>query len=133
MSTLALDPDYADLLARTLPKVIETEEENEHYLKLLEDLDEREGHLTSAEERLASLLTLLIEDFEGRHYQLNRATPIEALQELMAAHGLKQKDLVDIFGTPSIASEVLAGKRKLTTDHIRKLGQRFGVSPELFL
>lgn len=133
MSSMALDPDYADLLAKTLPKVIETEEENEHYLNLLEGLDEREGHLTSAEERLASLLTLLVEDFEERHYQIRRATPIEALQELMAAHGLKQKDLVDIFATPSIASEVLAGKRKLTTDHIRKLGQRFGVSPELFL
>lgn len=37
----------------------------------------------------------------------------------MAANELKQKDLLDIFGTPSIVSEVLSGKRKFTTDHIR--------------
>jgi len=54
------------------------------------------------------------------------------LEELIAANELKQKDLLDIFGTPSIVSEVLSGKRKLTTDHIRKLCRRFHVSPELF-
>lgn len=133
MSTLALKPDYAELLARTLPKVIETEEENEHYLKLLEELDSRQGQLTSAEKRLAELLTLLVEEFETRHYQLKKATPRAVLAELMQLHGLKQKDLVAVFGTPSIVSEVLAGKRNLTTEHIRKLSRRFGVSPELFL
>jgi HTH-type transcriptional regulator/antitoxin HigA len=50
----------------------------------------------------------------------------------MDANGLKQKDLVNIFGTPSIISEVLNGKRKLTTEHIRKLSRKFHVSPELF-
>ena len=53
--------------------------------------------------------------------------------ELMRASGLKQKDLVDIFGTPSIVSEVLKGKRNLTVEHIRRLSQRFHVTPELFI
>jgi HTH-type transcriptional regulator/antitoxin HigA len=51
----------------------------------------------------------------------------------MAANDLKQKDLVDIFGTSSIVSEVLHGKRQLTTEHIRRLSERFHVSPELFI
>jgi len=51
----------------------------------------------------------------------------------MTANGLKQKDLLDIFGTPSIVSEVLHGKRQLTTGHIRKLSKRFQVSPEVFI
>ena len=50
----------------------------------------------------------------------------------MDQHNLKQKDLTDIFGTPSITSEVLSGKRELNKEHIRRLSQRFGVSPELF-
>jgi len=50
----------------------------------------------------------------------------------MAANELKQKDLLDIFGTPSIVSEVLNGKRKLTVEHIRKLTRRFHVSPDIF-
>ena len=54
------------------------------------------------------------------------------MNELMLASNLKQKDLVDVFATPSIVSEVLRGKRKLTTEHIRRLSRRFHVSPEVF-
>jgi len=132
MSVATSRPEYATLLARTLPAVIHSEKENEHYTALLEELDHKPGKLTSAEQRLAELLTLLIEDFEEKHYSLKAATGIEALEELMDANGLKQKDLVDVFGTPSIISEVLNGRRKLTTEHIRKLSRRFHVSPELF-
>lgn len=132
MSVATSRPEYATLLARTLPAVIHSEKENEHYTALLEELDHKPGKLTPAEQRLAELLTLLIGDFEEKHYSLRPATGIEALEELMDANGLKQKDLIDIFGTPSIISEVLNGKRKLTTEHIRKLSRRFHVSPELF-
>jgi HTH-type transcriptional regulator/antitoxin HigA len=132
MSVATSRPEYATLLAKTLPAVIHSEKENEHYTALLEELDHKIGKLKSAEQRLAELLTLLIEDFEERHYSLKPATAVEALQELMDMNDLKQKDLVDIFGTPSIISEVINGKRKLTTEHIRKLSRRFHVSPELF-
>lgn len=115
-----------------MPAVIHSEKENEHYTELLEELDQKAGKLTPAEQRLAELLTLLIEDFEETNYSLKAATGVEALHELMDMNGLKQKDLVDLFGTPSIISEVLSGKRKLTTEHIRKLSRRFRVSPELF-
>ena len=132
MSTATSRPEYATLLAKTLPAVIHSEKENEHYTALLEELDRRPGKLTTAEQRLAELLTLLIEDFEEKHYSLKASTGIEVLEELIQSNGLKQKDLVDIFGTPSIISEVLRGKRKFTTEHIRKLSRRFHVSPELF-
>jgi HTH-type transcriptional regulator / antitoxin HigA len=124
--------EYRDLLSRALPHVIRTEAENERYLCLLEVLD-AQPHLTPAQQELAALLTLLIEDFEERHYALKPASPIEHLMELMEANDLKQKDLVDIFGTASIVSEVLHGKRHLTTEHIRRLSERFHVSPEVFI
>ena len=124
--------EYRSLISKTLPHVIRTEAENEHYIHVLEVLD-AQPHLTPAQRELADLLTLLIEEFEERHYALKAASPTEHLAELMAAHGLKQKDLVDIFGTPSIVSEVLSGKRHLTTEHIRRLSERFHVTPELFI
>ena len=124
--------EYRDLISMTLPHVIRTEAENKHYLRVLEILDAK-PHPTAAEQELADLLTLLIEDFEERHYALKVATPLEHLVELMAAHHLKQKDLVDIFGTPSIVSEVLSGKRHFTTEHVRRLSKRFHVTPELFI
>jgi antitoxin component HigA of HigAB toxin-antitoxin module len=40
--------------------------------------------------------------------------------------------LIEDFETASIASEVLSGKRKLNTEHIRRLSRRFKVSPEIF-
>ena len=132
MSVATSRPEYATLLAKTLPAVIHSEKENEHYTALLQELDHKAGKVTAAEQRLAELLTLLIENFEEKHYSLKPATGVEALQELMDMNDLKQKDLVDLFGTPSIISEVLSGKRKLTTEHIRKLSRRFRVSPELF-
>jgi HTH-type transcriptional regulator / antitoxin HigA len=124
--------EYRNLVSQTLPHIIRTEAENEHYIGVLERLD-AQPHPTPAQQELAGLLTLLIEDFEARHYALKPASPIEHIVELMEANDLKQKDLVDIFGTPSIVSEVLNGKRHLTTDHIRQLSERFHVSPELFI
>ncbi len=132
MSSLTVSPEYSALLTRFPPKVIRTEKENEKYTEILYDLDRRNKTLTPAEKELADLLTLLIEDFEERRYQLPRAEPLEVLRFLMDQHGLKQNDLVDVFGTPSIVSEVLSGKRELNKDHIKRLSKRFHISPELF-
>jgi HTH-type transcriptional regulator/antitoxin HigA len=132
MSSLTVSPEYSALLARTTPKVIRTEKENEAYTKILYDLDRRSKKLTIAEKELAGLLTLLIEDFEEKRYALSRAKPLDSLRFLMDQNDLKQKDLVDIFGTPSIVSEVLNGKRELRKEHILRLSERFHVSPELF-
>jgi HTH-type transcriptional regulator / antitoxin HigA len=123
---------YGQLVAANLPRVIHTEEQNERYLAVLEDLHNRPS-LTPEEEQFAELLTLLIEDFGGRHYQLkSAASPSEIVRELMAANGLKQADLVDVFGSASVASEVLSGRRDLSKRHIQRLSERFHVSPALF-
>ena len=133
MSTTAVRSEYATLLASALPAVIRSEAANERCIRALEELDRKSSRLSAAERRLADLLTLLIEDFEDRQYALKPADPLAVLEELMAANGLKQKDLLDIFVTPSIVSEVLSGKRQLTTEHIRRLSRRFHVSPEVFI
>jgi HTH-type transcriptional regulator/antitoxin HigA len=132
MSASAVRSEYASLLTSALPTVIRSEAENERYIARLEELDRRGRRMSAAERRMAELLTLLIEDFEEKLYALKAASPVEVLNELMLANNLKQKDLVDVFGTPSIVSEVLHGKRQLTTEHIRRLSRRFHVSPEVF-
>jgi HTH-type transcriptional regulator / antitoxin HigA len=132
MSATAVRSEYASLLTSSLPSVIRSEAENERHIALLQELDRKGNRMSAAERRMAELLTLLIEDFEEKHYVLNSASPIEVLNELMLANNLKQKDLMDVFGTPSIASEVLNGKRKLNAEHIRRLSRRFKVSPEVF-
>jgi HTH-type transcriptional regulator / antitoxin HigA len=132
MSTLTVSPEYGALLKKVPPKVIRTEKENEAYTKILYDLDRRSKQLTAAEKELAELLTLLIEDFEEKRYRLPRAKPLDVLRFLMEQHNLLQKDLADVFGTRSIVSEVLSGKRELNKEHIARLSARFHVSPEVF-
>jgi HTH-type transcriptional regulator / antitoxin HigA len=46
---------------------------------------------------------------------------------------LKQKDLVPLFGSQGIASEVLNGKRSISKSQAKALGDFFHVSPALFL
>ncbi|HLZ51056.1 MAG TPA: helix-turn-helix domain-containing protein [Candidatus Acidoferrum sp.] len=132
MSTLTVSPEYGALLKKVPPKVIRTEKENEAYTEILYDLDRRSKQLTAAEKELAELLTLLIEDFEEKRYRLPRAKPLDVLRFLMEQHNLLQKDLADVFGTRSIVSEVLSGKRELNKEHIARLSARFHVSPEVF-
>ena len=132
MSSRTVSLEYSRLLTKFSPKVIRTEKANEEYTEALYELDQRNTKLTRAEKELAELLTLLVEDFESKRYKLPRANPVEILRFLMDQHGLKQKDLVDVFGTRSIVSEVLGGKRKLNREHIRRLSDRFHVSPEAF-
>jgi HTH-type transcriptional regulator/antitoxin HigA len=132
MSALAVSPVYTALLAKVPPRVVRSDEQNEAYIEALYEMEQRKGRRSKEERELADLLTLLIEDYEEKHYQLPKASPLEVVAFLMDQHGLKQKDLVDVFGAPSIVSEVMRGKRELNKEHIRRLSERFGVSPEMF-
>lgn len=131
MNAAIANPAYTNLLAKVPPKVIRSEAENEYYIEALYALEQKRS-LTREEKEFADLLTLLIEDFEERRYQMPPATPLRALSFLMEQHSLKQKDLADIFGARSLVSEVMNGKRELTKEQIRRLSQRFHVSPEIF-
>jgi HTH-type transcriptional regulator / antitoxin HigA len=126
------DREYAVLLAKVQPKAIETEAENELYLAEVAKLMRLGEALSPAQERLLKLLVNLIESFEDKHYQLKQATPLEILNELMSQHRLKQKDLVSVFGSQGIASEVLNGKREISKATAKALAGFFNVSPVLF-
>ena len=121
---------YRKLLVKKPPRVIHTAKENEEYIRELEALYSQE-RLTPEEKEFAELLTVLIEKFEER-YQIAAATPLDVLHSLMDAADLKQTDMLEIFGTKSVASEVLSGKRDLSKTHIQRLAVRFHVSPEVF-
>jgi HTH-type transcriptional regulator/antitoxin HigA len=124
---------YGKLLARTLPKVIETERDNERMLAELEKLDTRGTPLTPEEEKLAQLMTVLIEQFENSHYPLGHARPVEALRVLMEERGLRQRDLIQVFGSSSVVSDVLNEKRSISKAHARKLAEFFRVPVSLFI
>jgi HTH-type transcriptional regulator/antitoxin HigA len=123
---------YGKLLVRTLPRVIHTEAEYDHFTEELMRLDEL-GDPTPEQEGLAELLTLLIEKYEERRYPVRKASPQQVLRHLMEARNLAQKDMVKVFGSKGITSEVLNGKRSISKTQAKKLSKLFNVSVELFI
>lgn len=135
MSTTTIElneESYRQLLGRTLPHVIRTEEEYERLTNELMRLDERE-HLSLEEKELAELLTILIDEYEERRYPIRKANPQQTLQHLMEARKLTQKDLWKVFGSKGITSEVFHGKRSISKAQARKLAEFFHVNVELFI
>jgi HTH-type transcriptional regulator/antitoxin HigA len=113
------------------PSPITSDHQHEQYLAVLDKLLSRDNP-TREEGKYAEVLVTLIEAYEKERHSVSDASPIEVLRTLMEANGLRQKDLVPIFGSESIVSEVLHKKRDLNKSHIEKLSKRFNVSPAVF-
>jgi len=101
-------------------------------LDVIDRLVERSG-LSNAEEAHLGALTDLVETYETAHVRLPPTSGVEALRYLMEENGLTRADLVSLFGTPSLVSEVLSGKRKLALTHIKRLAARFGLPAGVFI
>jgi HTH-type transcriptional regulator/antitoxin HigA len=124
---------YAALLAEALPEVIENEKQNDRMLAIAEKLIDKGGAISPEEVKLLRLLSRLIQEFEQQYYKPDDATPREILIELMAANNYRQSDLVPIFGSKGITSEVINGKREISKANAKALGKFFHVPADLFL
>ena len=67
------------------------------------------------------ILVTLIEKYEAQHHPIDAPNPIEAIRFRMDQNGLRDKDLIPYIGQSGRVSEVLAFKRKLSLNMIRKL------------
>jgi HTH-type transcriptional regulator/antitoxin HigA len=110
-----------------------TEEEYERAVALLDELIDEVGE--DETHPLASLMETvgtLVEAYETQHFPEPAADPIATLQFLMEEHGLAAADLPEL-GNEAAAAEILAGRRELLTNQIRRLSERFHVSPAVFI
>lgn len=124
----------AGAMLEPLLRSIETEAQYDFALqwmeKLMSDVPDDSNHPLSG---LLDTLADRLHVYEEKHYPMAATPdPIGMVTFLMEQHDLKQKDLMDIFGSQGIISEVLNGKRQLNKRHIELLSQRFHVSPEVF-
>lgn len=124
---------YKRLVSQAMPVIIETEEENERMLRIIEKLMAKGESLSAEEEKLLKLLVRLVEDFEERFYHPGNAAPLEILQHLMESRDIKQTHLWEVFGSKGVASEVLNGKRGISKTHARALAEYFRVPADLFI
>ncbi|MBN8559148.1 MAG: transcriptional regulator [Leptolyngbya sp. UWPOB_LEPTO1] len=123
---------YNQLLTESTPQVIESSEEYDRIIAIVENLHFKKDK--SAEERkLYKLLVALVELYETEHFPIPDATPREVLLHIMEASGTRQADLVGVLGSSGVVSEVVNGKRAISKAQAKALAARFKVSPDLFL
>lgn len=123
---------YGELLLNTLPQIIEDDAEHERLLSIVESMFRRQD-MSPEERKLFHLIIKLIQDYEEKHHPIEDVEPHEILQYLMEQRGLKQKDIVDIFGSQSRASEALNGVRPFSKSQIKALSEYFHISADAFL
>jgi HTH-type transcriptional regulator/antitoxin HigA len=124
---------YAGLLAETLPEVIETVAQNRRMVKIFKKLMRKGESRTPEERKLQKLLGHLIHTFEMKYYKPQKVSPREALIGMLEMNHLKQADVVHIFGSSGVVSEVISGKREISKTQAKKLAAFFSTSTDLFL
>ncbi len=129
---LGFDRDeYVHLLEAVPPVKIRTSEQAEATEAQIEELLARPA-LSDAERAYVDLLSDLLADWEDATVDIPDVHGVELVRALLEERGQRQKDLVGVFATESVVSEVLAGRRELTRKHIEALATFFKVSPAAF-
>lgn len=124
--------EYIRLFSEIVIKPIESEEQLDKYVKLVEPYIFKKDK-TLEEVAIYNLLSILIVEYEREHYSEPELEPLELLKGFMELHNLKQKDLVGILGSKGVVSEVFNGKREISKAQAKKLGEHFGISYKDFL
>lgn len=112
-------------------KPIKTEKDYNKALERLELIFNAACNSTEGDE--AEILSLLIDNYENKHYPIELPDPIEAIKIRMEEMNLKQKDLVGVIGGKSSVSEILNKKKKLTVEMIRELERVLKISASVLV
>lgn len=112
-------------------KPIKTETDYDQVLERLELIFDATPNSKEGDE--AEILSLLIDNYENKHYRNESPDPIEAIKIRMKEMNLKQKDLVGVIGGKSRVSEILNKKKRLTVEMIRELERILHISASVLV
>ena len=126
---------YGQLIGKYRPRMIQSDNKFDRLAAQLESLDitQEARALTPEELELQALLAHLCQEYEDRTVPPPTSTPLDALKFLMDQNNLRPVDLLDVFGSRAVASQVLTGKREISKAHARGLANRFGLSVDPFI
>ena len=79
------------------------------------------------------ILVTLTEAYEAVRWPIEAPDPVSAIEHVMEARGLRQKDLAAVIGSQPRASEVLGRRRPLTLPMIRALSAEWGLPTDLLV
>jgi len=111
--------------------IIKTEKEYEKALKEIDNLLDAKENSSEAEK--LDILSMLVEDYENKHYKIEAPDPIEAINFRVEQLGLSRKDLEKSIGSRSKVSEILNKRRLLTLSMIRKLHKNLNIPADILI
>lgn len=114
-------------------KLLKTPEQHAEALARIALLAARGEQLNPPERDELEVLIVLTEKYEHDTCPVLPPTPLEAIRFRMEQKGYRQKDLAGLVGGASRASEILAGKRGLTTEMIRRLRDEWHIPADSLL
>lgn len=114
-------------------RVLKSRQELEDALQRMATLMEQDLPQGSKGEAEFELLQLVIRDYESKHVARPVVTPLQAIKFRMEQQHLTHKDLEPYIGSQSKVSEVLAGKRPLSLQMIRRLHEGLGIPAQALL
>ena len=107
---------------------IKTARDYERTLGRIEQLMDAKPRTKAGDE--LDVLTTLVEAYEAKHYAIYPPDPIEAIKFRMDQLGMTRKDLETILGGRGRVSEILAKKRGLSLEMIRRLHRELRIPLE---
>ena len=126
---------FEDLVALMPPQAIHDDIHLENSVEMIDALMVR-GKLTKGQAIYMETLVQLVQAYEASNHAIDTAdiSGLDSLKHLMVENEMNASDLARLLGVhASMGSKILKGERSLTVDHLKKLSNRFKVSPEIFI
>ncbi|MHB1560609.1 MAG: helix-turn-helix domain-containing protein [Isosphaeraceae bacterium] len=132
-SRAAAGAAYFELVRRFPLRLIESEAELERARSILNELLDREA-LDRDRADYLDVLGDLIGRYEEAHHPLPPISEVDMLRHLLDARRLTRADVARGAGiSVSSLASILAGRRRMSRDHIEALARFFRISPAVFL
>lgn len=109
-------------------KIIKTKKDYSKALERFEKIFQAKTGTPESDE--ADVLSLLIKDYEDKHFVIEAPSPLEAIKYRMKEQGLSNSDLAAILGFKSRVTDIFNKNRKLNLGMIRKLNRQLHIPLE---
>ena len=112
-------------------KILKTKKDYQVALKRFEEIFQAKPGSTESDE--ADVLSLLLKDYEEKHFLIETPDPLEAIKYRMEQQGLTNSDLAGILGFKSRVTDIFNKNRKLNLTMIRKLHDQLNIPLETLI
>ena len=113
--------------------LVKTEEEYDEIMERILKIAKTDPKQDSKEYEELMILSMLIEEYDKKHFPSPKSDPIEAIKFRMDQQGLRPVDMKEYFGSTNRFYDIINKKRNLSLNMIKKLHEGLGIPYESLL